>query len=168
MIFHDFGMIFWHLAGNLGLLKNIKNSLVFNEFQGSEPSKYYLFWMLFLSKSLMHFRSSIFMDLGVIFNDFGDAFRVREGIDFSMISWWISGGSKGWFFFILEVILNVLGRSMFIFSLWVKIYCDVDLGMGLKYMLVDLFMILRWYFDSWLKTEDSWKSIKNNWCLMNF
>ena len=30
----------------------------------------------------MHFQSSIFMDLGVIFNDFWHAFRVPEGIDF--------------------------------------------------------------------------------------
>ena len=77
--------MFWYLAGNCELLKNIKNPSVFNEFQGSEPSQFHYFLMFFLSKFTMHFQSSIFMDLGVIFDDFWHAFRVPEGIDFLMI-----------------------------------------------------------------------------------
>ena len=77
--------MFWYLAGNCELLKNIKNPLVFNEFQGSEPSQFYYFLMFFLSKFTMHFQSYIFMNLGVIFDDFWHAFRVPEGIDFLMI-----------------------------------------------------------------------------------
>ena len=48
--------------------------------------------MFFLCSSRIHFRSSIFIDLGVIFDDFWHAFWIPEGIDFLMIFYWISGG----------------------------------------------------------------------------
>ena len=41
--------------------------------------------MFFPSKFTMRFQSSIFIDLGVILDDFWHAVKVPEGIDFLMI-----------------------------------------------------------------------------------
>ena len=141
--------MFWHIAGNCVLLKNMKNQSVLNEFR--------------LTNAPATNSHRAFLVPGRSFGRHWCIFEPLRG------PWVPLGAPRVDFHGFWEPFWRSLGGSFScFFQHKFNVDFEVDFGMDFKHIFDDFLMILGWCFDTLLETANSWKTSTTHWFLMNF